>query len=106
MDERFSELSLEVQNRPRYRTNHEKNIRLSRQYLSQVLAGEEQLHEKWNVAFELAYISAKTKARIFAYRFTRKNVKEYATAEAAEFYGAGDEVTFISDGLHEQVSHS
>ena len=106
MEERFSELPLEVQNRPRDRTIHEKNIRLSRQYLSQVLAGEEQLDEKWNVAFELAYISAKTKARIFAYRFTRKNVKEYATTEAAEFYGAGDEVTFISDGLHEQVSHS
>ncbi len=106
LGKRFSELPLEVQNRPRYRTNHEKNVRLSRQFLPQVLAGEEQLHEKWNVVFELAYISAKTKARIFAYRFTRKNVKEYATAEAAEFYGAGDEVAFISDGLHEQVSHS
>ena len=106
LGKRFSELPLEVQNRPRYRTNHEKNVRLSRQFLPLVLAGEEQLHEKWNVVFDLAYISAKTKARIFAYRFTRKNIKEYATAEAAEFYGAGDEVAFISDGLHEQASHS
>ena len=106
MEKRFSELPLEVQNRPRYRTNHERNIQLSRQYMPQLLAGEEQLHEKWNVAFELAYINAKTKVRIFAYRFTRKNVKEYATADAAEFYGASDEVTFNSDGIHEQVSHS
>ena len=106
LGKRFSELPLEVQNRPRYRTNHERNIRLSRQYLPQTLSGEQHLHEKWNCAFELAYISAKTNVRIFAYRFSRKNVKEYATAEAAEFYGADDEVTFISDGLHEQVSHS
>ncbi|MDE0186959.1 MAG: hypothetical protein OXP71_16080 [Candidatus Poribacteria bacterium] len=98
LEERFSELPAEVREQSRYRRMHERNIQLSRKYLPEMISGEQSVHEEWNLAFEVAYFSRKSKEPIFAHRFTRKDIKKYVDPGAAEFYNAGLTNTVIFDG--------
>lgn len=104
MEERFSELPATVQEKPRYRRMHERNIQLSRKYLPEVMSGERHTHSEWNLAFEVAYFSAKSKEPIFAHRFTQKNIKKYVDPGAAEFYNSGLTDTIIFDGQRAVLS--
>ncbi len=98
MEERFSELPAEVQERPRYRRIHNRNIQLARKYMPEWLSGEQHLREEWSLVFEVAYFSAESKKPIFAHRFIRKNIKEYDDPDAADFYNEGLTDYIIFDG--------
>lgn len=104
LEKRYQELPVEVQEQPSYRRQHERNVQLSRKYLPEVISGERHLHEEWNLAFEIAYFSAKSKEPIFAHRFIRKDIKDYVSQEAAEFFHAGLTHTVMFDGQRAVVS--
>ncbi|HIE28269.1 TPA: hypothetical protein EYP66_13375 [Candidatus Poribacteria bacterium] len=103
MEQQFLTLPPDVQKHPRHRTMHERNIRLSRKYLPQMIAGEIHVHEEWNLAFEVAYFSAKTKEPIFAHRLVQKDKRKYTDTEEAEFYVGGYTRSVIFDGIHALV---
>ena len=107
MEELFSQLPPEVQKRPRYRTNHERNIRLSRKYLPKTFAaGGPNLHEELEFDLEVAYYSAKTKSPLWAYRLLQKDIRGYTDEAEKEFFAGGYNRLSLSDGLEQSQVNS
>lgn len=98
LEENFAKLPPAAQKQSRHRQTHERNMRLGRKYLPQVMAGERHDLEKWSLSFDLIYLPATSNEPIFAHRFRKKDIKQYANPEESAFYHAGETVNAIFDG--------